>query len=164
MASRASASLRACTTVIGAAAAQIFSSRAFPTGGKTTSLSMSALVVFKAAPGSYYSDGRLPSLDSGMPLMLAPLQRSADAARPKERDGRGVTALAHFLASRFPFVSLFVLIFLSNGVGSLFNIGYNKLLIEQHYMSDAQKTAFESVALPIYNCIAYPLGIALTIY
>ena len=29
--------------------------------------------------------------------MLAPLQRSADAARPKERDGRGVTALAHFL-------------------------------------------------------------------
>ena len=32
-----------------------------------------------------------------MPLMLAPLQRSADAARPKERDGRGVTALAHFL-------------------------------------------------------------------
>src|SRR5437667_8569719 len=133
MASRASASLRACTTIIGAAAAQIFSKRAFPTGGKRTSLSMSALVVFKAAPGSYYSDGDLSALDSGWPEMLAPLQAADRAAPSQPKTNRGPAALFHFLATRFPFLSLFVLIFFSNGLGSGFNIGYNMLLIMGHY-------------------------------
>src|SRR5207249_3949364 len=59
---------------------------------------------------------------------------------------------------------LFGLIFLSNGMGSLFNIAYNNLLIAEHYMNAQQREVFASTAIPLYNCVVYPLGISLTVY
>jgi adenylate cyclase len=124
---------------------------------------MSALVVFKAAPGSYYSDpGTTPTHD-GTPAMLKPLESANGTAAPREQRGAGLLAPLDFLANRWPFVSLFLLVFFSNGLGSYFNWEYNKQLIAARYMDDAQRDAFWYVAVPWYNAVAYPLGVALTI-
>src|SRR5438552_483488 len=125
---------------------------------------MSALMVFKAGPGSYYIHPEgFPTLP-GTADMLAPLQTANDAASPAQQKRRGLGALLRAFVIRFPFLSLFGLIFLSNGMGSFFNIAYNHLLIAKRYMNDPQREVFTSTAIPLYNCVVYPLGISLTVY
>jgi adenylate cyclase len=65
---------------------------------------------------------------------------------------------------RWPFVALFLVILLSNAFGSIFNSGYNMLLIVNRLMDDQQRAAFRQVAFPIYNGVAYPLGIGLIVW
>jgi adenylate cyclase len=67
------------------------------------------------------------------------------------------------LYRRRPFLYLVVWIALSNVFGSAFNITYNMTLIVQH-MDEAQKAAFQDVALPLYNLIAYPACLGLALY
>jgi adenylate cyclase len=81
---------------------------------------------------------------------------SPDAARPVR--GRVVRLLR-----RWPFVALFVLAILSNGTGSAFNIVYNKLLIVDT-LTLAQKAAFWSTMLPVYNLVAYPVCLGLMVW
>jgi adenylate cyclase len=87
------------------------------------------------------------------------------AAAEQNRGIRGwlLTQLDWFV-SRQPFLSLFVVIFASNALGSFFNIRYNNDLIVAHHLTMAQKQVFYRVALPLYNAVAYPVGISLTIY
>jgi adenylate cyclase len=99
--------------------------------------------------------------------MLAPLQSPNGApARPRrDEPRRGWLLLAlDWLAGRVPFVTLFIVIFLSNAVGSVFNIGYNTGLIVKYHLDPRQQQVFHDVALPLYNAIVYPIGIGLTIY
>jgi adenylate cyclase len=124
---------------------------------------MSALVVFKAAPGSYYSDPELLITPSGPPPMLAPLQSSNQSSGPMSPSGR-CRAWLDGVVQRRPFVTLFLLVFLSNIVGSFFNVEYNRRLIVQYLMDEHQRDAFRHVALPVYNAIAYPVGIGLMIW
>jgi adenylate cyclase len=66
-------------------------------------------------------------------------------------------------ARRFPFVSLVVVILISNLAGSFFNFFYNTLLIVQFLTTD-QKAAFWDIAAPVYNVVAYPLCFSILIY
>src|SRR5262249_40216113 len=68
------------------------------------------------------------------------------------------------LTRRRPFVMLIVALFGSNIAGSLFNISYNWVLIINGVLDDGQKAAFCDVALPLYNVLAYPSCLALTLY
>src|SRR5437763_8904703 len=70
----------------------------------------------------------------------------------------------HALARRWPFVMLLVALFGSNIAGSLFNVFYNWVLIVEGVLNGPQKAAFRSVALPLYNLLAYPCCLALTLY
>ena len=59
---------------------------------------------------------------------------------------------------------LIVALFGSNIAGSLFNVFYNWVLIVEGVLNGPQKAAFRSVALPLYNLLAYPCCLALTLY
>jgi adenylate cyclase len=86
---------------------------------------------------------------------------AAAASRPRERKEsvprRGLPEPLHRLAMRRPFLALFVLLIASNVAGSIFSVYYNFELIVPN-MTEAQRWAFESVAIPLYNVIGYPLG------
>jgi adenylate cyclase len=71
--------------------------------------------------------------------------------------------LAYACARRWPFLTLFLLIVLSNAAGSFFNIYYNKLLIVER-LDQRQKEVFEQVALPLYNLLAYPVCLGVVLY
>jgi adenylate cyclase len=66
-------------------------------------------------------------------------------------------------ARRWPFASFFILVVLSNAVGSYFNIEYNLRLIVRHFLDDAQRAAFWRV-LYAYNAAAYAICFTLIIY
>jgi adenylate cyclase len=76
---------------------------------------------------------------------------------------RGLPEPLHRLALRRPILALFVLLIASNVTGSIFNVYYNVELIVPK-MTDAQKWAFQSVAIPLYNVIAYPLGFGVFLF
>jgi adenylate cyclase len=95
--------------------------------------------------------------------MLAPLESQNNAPGP-EPFRRRLRLWLWAKATRFPFVSLFFLVFASNLLGSFFNIGYNYLLIVKCYMDEHQQDVFQHVASPLYNIVAYPAGIGLTIW
>jgi adenylate cyclase len=171
MAATASAAVAACTNVMPAAAAQILSNRAFDTRGERTSVAMSALLVFKPAPGSYYIEQESFSAPPGTFDMLAPTHSSVkELTSSPGLSGRWRAARAGLkhsidaLVQRFPFVTLFLLVFVSNIAGSVFNIGYNSQLIVGRHMDPDQQAVFQNVALPIYNAIVYPLGIGAIIW
>ena len=67
-------------------------------------------------------------------------------------------------ARRFPFAAFFVVVIFSNLAGSFFNFFYNTLLIVQRFMDAEQKAAFEDIAVPLYNVVAYPLFGAIFFY
>jgi adenylate cyclase len=98
--------------------------------------------------------------------MLAPLPSPNGTTARLGREPRRGWLLRGLdpLVARMPFVMLFLVIFLSNAVGSYFNISYNLELIVAHHLDAAQKDVFKHVALPLYNAVVYPVGIGLTIY
>ncbi len=65
---------------------------------------------------------------------------------------------------RWPFLALFMVIFASNAVGSVFNVDYNRELIVERLMDSGQQWVFSSIAFPVYNGLAYTLGISLTLW
>ena len=65
---------------------------------------------------------------------------------------------------RWPFVAVFLVIFASNIVGSVFNIDYNRQLIVERLMDAGQQHVFSNIAFPVYNALAYTLGIGLTLW
>jgi adenylate cyclase len=79
------------------------------------------------------------------------------AARPWSR-------AFHAFARRRPFLTLFLLVAASNVAGSFFNIYYNQLLIVESYLDARQKEVFASVALPLYNLLAYPIFLGVVLY
>ncbi len=87
-----------------------------------------------------------------MPSLVSP---QADAAPPDPAPPWARPLYA--CARRCPFLSLFLLVILSNAAGSVFNILYNHQLIVGRYLDDAQRAAFSGVALPLYNLLAYPI-------
>jgi adenylate cyclase len=103
--------------------------------------------------------------------MLAPLQTPDSASRlaktGSRRHGRlvarGVAAF-DWMVGRKPFVCLFAVLLLSNALGSFFNLTYNNELIVARYLDETQQRVFTHVALPVYNAVAYPVGIGITIY
>jgi adenylate cyclase len=66
-------------------------------------------------------------------------------------------------AERWPFLAFFLVIVLSNGVGSLFNILYNLALIVNLYLNEHQKQAFTWL-LYAYNATAYLYCIGVVVY
>jgi adenylate cyclase len=68
------------------------------------------------------------------------------------------------VGQRWPFLSFFGLVILSNAAGSVFSILYNDHLIVQRYMDDAQKNVFHHIATPAYNMVAYPACLGLMLY
>ncbi len=64
---------------------------------------------------------------------------------------------------RRPFLSFLLLVFLSNAVGSYFNIAYNRELIVRRSLTPAQVDAFWRVLVPAYNLAAYPLALGLVL-
>lgn len=64
------------------------------------------------------------------------------------------------LAWRRPFVTFFLVMLGSNAAGSIFNFVYNTELIVKRLLNDDQRAAFTSWALPLYNLVAYPFGVA----
>ena len=67
-------------------------------------------------------------------------------------------------ARRWPFVTLIVLVILSNVAGSGFNFGYNVFVILNGYMDASQKAAFWDVASLLYNVIAYPFCLSIVMW
>src|SRR5512134_958078 len=65
---------------------------------------------------------------------------------------------------RHPVLVLVLIAAVSNLTGSVFNIVYNTYFIVNHVMSPEQKEVFHFLALPIYNLIAYPVGLGITVY
>jgi adenylate cyclase len=100
--------------------------------------------------------------------MLAALPSPNDAAGSPSggfrSSARRVAGWAWTVAMRFPFVTLFLIVFLSNVLGSLFNFFYNTQLIVDCCMDDQQKAVFWEIASPLYNVVAYPAGVGLTIW
>jgi adenylate cyclase len=86
------------------------------------------------------------------------------SAAPLVRARRALVALLVRLCNRHPFVSIFLLLFVSNLAGSVFNISYNKALIMARHMDPGQQHVFEDVAIPIYNVVAYPVCLGLMGY
>jgi adenylate cyclase len=73
--------------------------------------------------------------------------------------GRPVLAFAR----QWPFLSFFLLVVLSNVVGSYFNIAYNQELIVEPFLTGPQRAAFWNV-LYTYNALAYSIGFGLIVY
>jgi adenylate cyclase len=99
--------------------------------------------------------------------MIAPLPTPKRPPGYLEGDepGRGWLLVGlDWLAVRKPLVMLFFVIFLSNAVGSFFNISYNLGLIVAHHLDDQQRRVFTDIAVPLYNIVVYPIGIGLTIW
>ena len=65
---------------------------------------------------------------------------------------------------RWPFVAVFLVIFASNAIGSIFNIDYNRELIVERLLDPGQQRVFTNIAFPIYNVLAYTLGVSLTLW
>lgn len=70
--------------------------------------------------------------------------------------------LIRFLHER-PFISLFLLVALSNVAGSVFNILYNRQLIVERFLDEDQRWVFFNIAVPAYNLLAYPAGLTVTL-
>lgn len=66
--------------------------------------------------------------------------------------------------NRFPVLSIFLLLLLSNVAGSVFNVLYNTHLIVFRYLDPQQKDIFHYVVLPLYNAVAYPICLGIAIY
>jgi adenylate cyclase len=94
-----------------------------------------------------------------MPSLMPP-QPDADSRGPARPWSRRV----YVFFRRWPFLSLFLIVVASNAAGSFFNITYNKLLIVEGVLDPMQKDAFEHVALPLYNLLAYPICLAIVLY
>jgi hypothetical protein len=73
--------------------------------------------------------------------------------------GRPILAFVH----RAPFISFFLLVVLSNVVGSYFNITYNRHLIIEHHLQPEEVRTFWGLIVPDYNCCAYTLCFGLII-
>jgi adenylate cyclase len=73
-------------------------------------------------------------------------------------------AALYALFRRWPFLSLFALVVISNGFGSYFNIEYNHQLIVNRLLDADQQRVFHELAVPVYNGVAYPLCLGLMIY
>src|SRR5690349_4286421 len=85
---------------------------------------------------------------------------------PSPRRDSFATALWRLLlrfVTSHPYISFFLIVFVSNAFGSAFNIVYNVELIVNRYLDERQAIIFHQIALPIYNLIAYPLGLAVTV-
>src|SRR5215217_112582 len=93
-----------------------------------------------------------PQVHEGNGVVAPPAQ---DPVRP--RRWLGPRAWWHRFAVRHPFFAFFVVLLGSNATGSVFNVGYNSLVVARFMDPDDQKWAFETVAIPLYNLIAYPL-------
>jgi len=93
--------------------------------------------------------------------MLSQLESVEQAEQAGARPAWPIWTRLLAFATRHPFICLFCLILISNIFGSAFNILYNFNLIVKRHMDDAQKSLFLDVALPIYNLLAYPAGIAI---
>jgi adenylate cyclase len=78
------------------------------------------------------------------------------------RDPPGFVLRAWFdaFARRFPIFALVGVILVSNLAGSVFNFFYNTRIIVAQ-LNEEQVKAFWDQAAPLYNVIAYPLGIGL---
>lgn len=74
--------------------------------------------------------------------------------------GRPILAFVH----RAPFVSFFLLVVLSNVVGSYFNITYNRHLIIEHHLEPEEVRTFWGLMVPVYNCGAYTVCFGLIVY
>ncbi|MGF1580654.1 MAG: adenylate/guanylate cyclase domain-containing protein [Gemmataceae bacterium] len=66
-------------------------------------------------------------------------------------------------ARRHPMLSIVASAFACNGLGSMFNIAYNFILIVNSRMDETQREVFGNVAL-VYNGFIYPLCFGLTLY
>jgi adenylate cyclase len=97
---------------------------------------------------------------SVMPSTMPPPVEPTTLPRPSGRP----SAWLESLVQRWPFVALFLVILLSNAFGSVFNSGYNLLLIVNRLMDNQQRAAFRHVAFPAYNAVAYPVGLGLLIW
>ena len=91
--------------------------------------------------------------------MLLPRNQPTEATAADTRPGRYAAFID--VVRRWPFVSLFLLIVLSNVVGSLFNVAYNYYLIIR-YLEPGQQQAFDRV-LRVYNLLAYPVCLAVVV-
>jgi class 3 adenylate cyclase len=69
----------------------------------------------------------------------------------------------HALSQRYPFAMLFVLLLASNVAGSVFSVVYNFEVIAR-YMDADQLWVFQGVAIPLYNALAYPICLGVTLY
>ncbi len=67
------------------------------------------------------------------------------------------------LGRRFPVMVLFAIFALSNITGSLFNIAYNIIFIVDRLMDADQQQVFFNLAVPVYNLIAYPVGLSIAL-
>jgi adenylate cyclase len=65
---------------------------------------------------------------------------------------------------RRPFLWLLVLVAFTNIAATIVNIWYNLSLIVGRLMDAQQKAAFFDVAVPLYNGVAYPIGLGLMLY
>jgi adenylate cyclase len=102
-------------------------------------------------------------------MALAPFPKpEADsrARRPQQDSGLRPALLTRAFASfgqRRPFLGLFLLIVLSNLVGSAFNIAYNQSLIVSYYLDVNQERAFRFLLIR-YNIVAYAACLGITLY
>jgi adenylate cyclase len=94
--------------------------------------------------------------------MLTPLRNAELVELPTAHKPGG--GLLVRLARSHPFLVLFFLVILSNGAGSFFNFAYNTGLIVKGYLDEKQREIFWQVAAPIYNFLAYPICLAITVY
>ena len=123
---------------------------------------MSALVIFKAAPGSYYIEREDVSALSEFQDMPAVPPSSADLTA--STSVRRCLAWLDALVRRWPFAAVLLLIFGSNAFGSVFNIGYNRELIVNRLLDETQQAVFHDIAFPLYNLIVYPIGLGITVW
>jgi adenylate cyclase len=64
---------------------------------------------------------------------------------------------------RSPVLVLFAIALLSNVTGSIFNIVYNFVFIVERLLDAEQRNLFLNFLIPVYNVIAYPLGLSITL-
>jgi adenylate cyclase len=86
------------------------------------------------------------------------------APAPAPAPRRGLWWPLHPLALRYPFAVFLLLVLGSNVAGSVFSVAYNAGFIQVRYMDQAQTDAFQNIAIPLYNVVAYPISFGLAIY
>ena len=99
------------------------------------------------------------ALDAGPP----PAPRSG-VTPGRDRPRGSIRETLRAAARRCPLCAVFLIIILSNAVGSFFNIHYNHHLIVEYNLTDAQREAFWRVLIPAYNLVAYPIGFGLILW
>src|SRR5262249_47382030 len=92
-----------------------------------------------------------------------PLPKAKPPEAPVRAARRGWLGPWHATARRYPIALLVVLMLASNVFGSFFNVMYNNHVIATNF-TQGQQEVFETVAIPVYNVVAYPVCLGVMLY